>query len=227
MPAVDNRDKSTYGATWSVAGVTRDDAQLVSSVDGRPAYGGTPSDQSVRDLIAELKARGLKITLYPFLVMDIAAGNTLTNPWTGASPQPDYPWRGRITCDPAPGQAGSPDGTSAAATQINALFSGGSDAWNYRNMVLHYASLAVDAGGVDAFLIGSELKSLTRVRSASGVYPAVNALVTLAADVKALLGGDTIVTYGADWTEYGAHVVDSGATEVRFPLDALWGVSFH
>jgi hypothetical protein len=74
--------------------VTRDDAQLVSSVDGRPAYGGTPSDQSVRDLIAELKARGLKITLYPFLVMDIAAGNTLTNPWTGASPQPDYPWRG-------------------------------------------------------------------------------------------------------------------------------------
>ena len=89
-------------------------------------------------------------------------------------------------------------------------------------MVLHYASLAVDAGGVDAFLIGSELKSLTRVRSASGVYPAVNALVTLAADVKALLGGDTIVTYGADWTEYGAHVVDSGATEVRFPLDALW-----
>ena len=222
VPAVDNRDKSTYGATWSVAGVTRDDAQLVSSVDGRPAYGGTPSDQSVRDLIAELKARGLKITLYPFLVMDIAAGNTLTNPWTGASPQPDYPWRGRITCDPAPGQAGSPDGTSAAATQINALFSGGSDAWNYRNMVLHYASLAVDAGGVDAFLIGSELKSLTRVRSASGVYPAVNALVTLAADVKALLGGDTIVTYGADWTEYGAHVVDSGATEVRFPLDALW-----
>src|ERR1019366_3816667 len=222
VPAVDNRDKSTYGATWSVAGVTRDDAQLVSSVDGRPAYGGTPSDQSVRDLIAELKARGLKITLYPFLVMDIAAGNTLTNPWTGASPQPDYPWRGRITCDPAPGLAGSPDGTSAAATQINALFSGGSDAWNYRNMVLHYASLAVDAGGVDAFLIGSELKSLTRVRSASGVYPAVNALVTLAADVKALLGGDTIVTYGADWTEYGAHVVDSGATEVRFPLDALW-----
>src|ERR1035437_8951084 len=222
VPAVDNRDKSTYGATWSVAGVTRDDAHLVSSVDGRPAYGGTPSDQSVRDLIAELKARGLKITLYPLLVMDIAHGNTLTNPWTGACAPPRPASRGRITCDPAPGLAGSPDGTSAAATQINALFSGGSDAWNYRNMVLHYASLAVDAGGVDAFLIGSELKSLTRVRSASGVYPAVNALVTLAADVKALLGGDTIVTYGADWTEYGAHVVDSGATEVRFPLDALW-----
>ncbi|HEU5433057.1 MAG TPA: glycoside hydrolase/phage tail family protein, partial [Thermomicrobiales bacterium] len=89
-------------------------------------------------------------------------------------------------------------------------------------MILHYASLAADAGSVDAFLIGSELKALTRVRSASGVYPAVTALATLAADVKAIVGADTVVSYGADWTEYGAHVVDDAATEVRFPLDALW-----
>jgi len=225
VPGVDNAEKETYGATWSVAGVARADAYAVSTVDGRPAYGGTPSDQSVRDLIAELKARGLKVTLHPFMMMDIAAGNALANPWTGAAPQPAYPWRGRITCDPAPGQAGSPDGTSAAADQVNAFFSGGSDDWNYRNMVLHYAGLAADAGGVDAFLIGSELEALTRVRSASGVYPAVAALATLAADVKALLGSGTVVTYGANWTEYGAHVVDSDAAEVRFPLDALWASS--
>ncbi|HEX3708582.1 MAG TPA: glycoside hydrolase/phage tail family protein, partial [Pseudolabrys sp.] len=112
-----------------------------------------------------------------------------------------------------------------AATQVDAFFSGGPDAWNYRNMILHYASLAADAGGVDAFLIGSELKSLTRVRSASGVYPAVDALVTLASDVKAIVGSGTVVTYGADWTEYGAHVVDPSADEVRFPLDALWASS--
>ncbi len=223
QPGIDNREKATYGGTWSVAGVDRDSAYLVSTVDGRPAFGGTPSDQSVIDLIAELKGRELKITLYPFLMMDIAVDNTLTDPWTGASSQPVYPWRGRVTCHPAPGQAGSPDGTSAAATQVNAFFSGGTDAWNYRNMILHYASLAVAAGGVDAFLIGSELKSLTRVRSASGVYPAVNALVTLAGDVKAVVGSGTVVTYGADWTEYGAHVVGSG--EVRFPLDALWASS--
>ncbi|MFZ0845979.1 MAG: glycoside hydrolase/phage tail family protein [Pseudolabrys sp.] len=222
QPGIDNRVKQTYGGTWSVAGVDRTAAYLVSSVDGRPAYGGTPDDQSVRDLIAELKARGLKITLYPFVMMDIADGNTLTDPWTGAATQPVYPWRGRITCDPAPGQAGSPDGTSAAAAQVNDFFAGGVDEWNYRNMVLHYASLAAAAGGVDAFLIGSELKSLTRVRSASGVYPAVDALVTLAGDVKAIVGSGTVVTYGADWTEYGSHVVDSGANEVRFPLDPLW-----
>lgn len=225
MPAIDNRDKQTYGATWAVAGVERAGARLVSTVAGRPAFGGSPSDDSVRHLIVELKARGLKVTLYPFVMMDIAAGNTLSDPWTGAATQPLYPWRGRITCDPAPGQAGSPDGTAAAESQVNAFFTGGADSWNYSTMVLHYAALAADAGGVDAFLIGSELASLTRVRSASGVYPAVNALVSLAASVKAIVGGGTVVSYGADWTEYGAHVVDAAANEVRFPLDPLWASS--
>lgn len=225
LPSIDNAAKATSGGTWTVAGVVRATARLVSQIDGRPAFGGTPADDSMRDLIAELKARGLKITLYPFLLMDIPAGNTLTDPYSGASSQPHYPWRGRITCDPAPGQTGSPDGTSTAADQVNAFFSGGPDSWNYNTMILHYASLAADAGGVDAFVIGSELKSLTRVRSASGVYPAVTALATLAADVKAIVGSDTVVTYGADWAEYGSHVVDPSANEVRFPLDALWASS--
>ncbi|ABE62248.1 gene transfer agent (GTA) orfg15, like protein [Nitrobacter hamburgensis X14] len=219
-PGADSASKVTRGSNWSVAGVTRGSAYVVSQVDGRPAFGGTPSDDSVRHLIAELKARGLKVTFYPFIMMDIPAGNGLSDPWSGASSQPPYPWRGRITCDPAPGRAGSPQGTAAAATQVGSFFSGGS--WNYRGMILHYASLVASAGGVDAFMIGSELRSLTRVRSGSGVYPAVDALVTLAAEVKAIVGSSTIVTYGADWTEYGADVVDAGASEVRFPLDPLW-----
>jgi len=221
-PGVDNAAKQTDGATWSVAGVNRGLAYVVSQFEGRAAYGGTPSDQSVRDLIAHLKARGLKVTLYPFVMMDIAAGNTRADPYTGAGSQPLYPWRGRITCSPAPGVAGSPDGTAAAADQVSAFFSGGPDGWNYRTMILHCAALAQAAGGVDGFLIGSELKALTRVRSTSGVYPAVNALVALAAEVKAMVGSGTKVTYGADWTEYGAHVVDANASEVRFPLDSLW-----
>jgi hypothetical protein len=222
QPGVEDPVKSISGATWSVDGVTRAGAYVVSQVGGRPAFGGTPSDASVVHLIGELKARGLKITFYPFVVMDIPSGNALPDPWNAAaSSQPAYPWRGRITCDPAPGQAGSPQGTSAAATQVANFFSGGT--WNFRRMILHYASLVVSAGGVDAFLIGSELKSLTRVRSGAGVYPAVNALVTLAADVKAIVGPSTVVTYGADWTEYGADVVDAG--ELRFPLDPLWSCS--
>jgi hypothetical protein len=154
-------------------------------------------------------------------MMDIPLGNGLADPQTGAAPQPSYPWRGHITCDPAPGRPGTPDGTAAAAAQIDVFFGvGDPTGWNYRRLVLHYANLAASAGGVDAFLVGSELPGLTRVRSASGVYPAVTRLAELAAEVKAILGSGTVVTYGADWTEYGAHVVD--AHEVRFPLDALW-----
>ncbi|PZA12721.1 hypothetical protein DNX69_07445 [Rhodopseudomonas palustris] len=219
-PGVERRDKKLDQGSWSVAGATRASARLISQVDGRPAYGGTPSDDTVVHLIGELKARGLKITFYPFVVMDVPAGNGLPNPWTGAAPQPPYPWRGRISCDPAPGVPGSPQGTATAAAQVAQFFAGGT--WNYRRMILHYAQLCAGAGGVDAFLIGSELRSLTRVRSAPGVYPAVQQLVALAADVKAIVGGGTLVTYGADWTEYGADVVTPDASEIRFPLDPLW-----
>ncbi len=219
-PGVENAAKVTTPVGWSVDGVARNAAYVVSQVNGRPAYGGTPADDTVLHLIHEVKSRGLKITFYPFVMMDISASNTLPDPYSGSTSQAPYPWRGRITCDPAPGRVGSPDGTAAAGSQVDHFFTGG--AWNYRRMVLHYANLAASAGGVEAFLIGSELKALTRVRSGSGVYPAVSALVSLAAEVKAILGASTRVTYGADWTEYGAHVVDPAATEVRFPLDPLW-----
>jgi len=82
-------------------------------------------------------------------MMDLPAGNGLSDPWSGASSQPAYPWRGRITCDPAPGQTGSPQGTATAATQVASFFTSGS--WNYRAMILHYANLPASAGGVDAF----------------------------------------------------------------------------
>ncbi|MBN9048247.1 MAG: glycoside hydrolase/phage tail family protein [Rhizobiales bacterium] len=221
LPSVDNAVKQTSGATWSVDGIVRSTARLVSSTDGRPSFGGTPSDASVIALIQELKARGLKVTLYPFLMMDIPAGNGLADPWTGAASQPVFPWRGRITCAPAPGQAGSPDGTPTAASQVATFFHRTN---GYRRFIQHYAAIAVAAGGVDTFLIGSELRALTRVRAGAGHYPAVDELVSLAADVKAVLGG-TLVTYAADWTEYGAHVVDAAAQEVRFPLDPLWASS--
>ncbi len=88
----------------------------------------------------------------------------LPDPYTGAPSQPAFPWRGRITCDPAPGRPGTPDGSAAAATQVDAFF-----VRAIAISILHCADLCVAAGGVDAFLIGSELIGLTRVRSASGV----------------------------------------------------------
>ncbi len=223
-PRVETPVKQSDGALWSVAGLARSEARLVSLAAGKPAYGGTPSDASVIALIQHLKARGLAVTLYPFLMMDIPAGNDLPNPYTGSPGQPAYPWRGRMTCDPAPGAAATVDGTSVAAAQVATFFGSalpGQDEWSFRRHILHYAHLAVQAGGVDGFVIGTEMIALTRVRAAPGEYPAAAALCTLAADVRAILGAQAKITYAADWTEYGAHVLHGGA-EVRFPLDPLW-----
>ncbi len=223
-PRVETPAKWTPNASWRVDGVERGAARVVSYIDGAPAYGGTPDDGSVLAAIADLKARGLSVVFYPFLMMDIPPGNALPDPWSGAASQPAFPWRGRITCDPAPGQPASADATPAAATQIASFFgsqSPGPSEFSFRRFVLRYAELCAQAGGVDAFLIGSELPGLTRARQASGLYPAAVALAALAGDVKRVLGPAVKVSYAADWTEYGAHVLSGGA-EVRFPLDVVW-----
>jgi hypothetical protein len=109
-PGVEHGAKDTLPIAWTVNGVARKNAHLVSRKNGFPAYGGTPADAVVLQAIAELKRRGLKVTLYPFILMDPPAG------------QAAYPWRGRITCDPAPGKPGSADGTATATAQVNAFF---------------------------------------------------------------------------------------------------------
>lgn len=236
-PRVERADKPTIGAEWSAAGLGRASARMVSQIDGRPAYGGTPSDESVVRLIRRLRETyGLEVVLYPFVMMDVPPGNGLPDPHSGAGAQPSYPWRGRITCAPAPGRPGTVDGTSEAAGQVSALLGtaaaadftlageaavyAGPDEWSLRRMVLHHAMLAKAAGGVDGFVIGSEFVGLSRVRGAAG-YPFVDGLVALADEVRSILPAPTRLTYAADWTEYGAHVRDGGA-EVRFPLDPLW-----
>lgn len=236
-PGVEVAAKTTAPYDWRGGGVERADAHLVSLRDGRPAYGGTPSDKSVIDAVRDLKARGMSVTLTPFVLMDVPSGNGLANPY-GGSEQPAYPWRGRITCDPAPGLPGSVDQTPAASAQIAAFvgtstpahFSVSGDTvsyagpaeWSYRRMVLHQAHLAVAAGGVDAFVIGTEMRGVTWVRDGAASYPFVSALQTLAADVKAVLGPTTKVTYAADWTEYFGHQPTDGSGDVYFHLDPLW-----
>ena len=223
-PRVESASTSFSGGVWSVAGLSRSTARVVSQINASPATGGTPSDDSIIAAINDLSARGLKVTLYPFILMDIAAGNSLPDPWNAATNQAAYPWRGRITCSPAPGQAGSPDGTAAAASQITAFFGSATppaSEWSFRRLILHYANLAAQTGKVEAIIIGSEMVALTRVRSSSGVYPAVAALKTLSQDVRGVVGASVKIGYAADWSEYGAHVLNGGS-EIRFPLDPLW-----
>lgn len=228
---------SAGGEGWQVSGLARPAAGEVSRIDGSPAYGGTPADASVVAAIADLKARGLKVVLYPFVMMDIPPGNGLPDPHGGAE-QAAYPWRGRITAFPGPGQASTADGTAAARDQVLAFagaatpadfvvsgavvsFSGGDD-WGYRRMVLHYAHLAAAAGGVDGFLIGSELRGLTTLRDETDAFPFVDILCGLAGDARTVLGGATTITYGADWSEYFGHHPQDGSGDVYFHLDPLW-----
>lgn len=234
-PRVDNATKVTRPEAWSCAGLSREQARLISFDGGKPIYGGTPSDASIIRALREMRAQGFSVMLNPFLMMDIAAGNTLTHPYTGQQGQPPLPWRGRITGEIAPGRPGTVDGTAAAEAEISRFFGRARVAdfvlsqdgvfnvapdWRYRHFILHYAHLAKLAGGVDAFLIGSEFIGLTRLRGASGNFPAVSAFAALARDVRAILGAGTKIGYGADWTEYGAYWPAPG--ELRFPLDPLW-----
>ena len=97
----------------------------------------------------------------------------------------------------------------------------GTDSWTYSRMVLHYARLCAQIGGVDAFLIGSELKGLTQWRDADGSFPAVAELVRLAQQVKLILPSVRI-GYAADWSEYGGFVPAAAPNDLYFPLDPLW-----
>jgi hypothetical protein len=228
---------------WRCSGLTQASAGLIpipTNADGTFIYGGTPSDQSLVRCVQDLRARGLRVVFYPFL-LSTATGE---------------PWRGRIGY--------SPDVSSAATSAVNAFlgsaataqftrdatnltvaYSGSSTDWTYRRMILHYANLMVVAGGVDLFVIGSELRGLETVRGPGWTkagttdgsghaiwdYPFVAGLVQLAADVRGVFDGTgltknttklkNLITYSADWSSWMGyqHPGENG----QWPhLDALW-----
>ncbi len=236
VPGVEVEERDHESQPWRVSGVARGDAYRVSRHDGGPAYGGTPNDAALIAAIEDLKDRGLEVYLYPFLMMDIPGDNALPDPYGGAR-QAAYPWRGRITCDPAPGRPGSADRSAAARAQVE-QFCGAATAGDfdidgdavtyrgdedsYRRMVLHHALLAQKAGGVHGFILGSELRGLSTLRDGTNSFPFVEQLVALAGDVRAIVGPATRITYGADWSEYFGHHPADGSGEVWFHLDPLW-----
>ena len=132
--------------------------------------------------IADLKARGLKVTLYPFAMLDIPAGNTLPDPYGGTG-QPPIPGAADHL-RPAPGSVGTPDKTAtrrrggglrrpAAPDRVRGRRRRG-DLFRAGRMGLsaHGAALCLSArgaGGVDTFLIGSELRGLTSFATTAGL----------------------------------------------------------
>lgn len=209
-PRTELAAKRTAPLAWSVDGITRGDALVVSLFEGRPKFGSTAADASVLEAIAAIKATGLRVLVYPFIQMDIPAGNGLPDPYGGAE-QGAYPWRGRIT---------SPnDGGAAVRAEVAAFFD---RANGYRRFITHLAQLADDAGGVFAFVIGTEMRGLTWLRDDLGDYPAVTRLRQLAAEVRAILGAGCKIGYAADWSEYFGHQPGDGSGDVFFHLDPLW-----
>jgi uncharacterized protein (TIGR02217 family) len=206
---------------WRCSSLTQSSSGLIPIPQSGNAfiYGGTPSDQSIVRCIRDLKARGLRVVFYPFILM--TAGGE--------------PWRGEITYNGA-------DISSAATTAINnflgtattsqftqdatnltVAYSGSATDYTYRRMILHYANLVCIAGGVDLFLLGSEFRGLETVRGPAWTkagtvsggtttwdYPFVAGLVQLAADVRSVftaasLSKDMVnlhnlISYSADWS---------------------------
>lgn len=233
--ALDLADSESVTMAWRAGGISADTAEMLPRVNGKSIYGGTPADESILQAITALKAAGMDVMFYPFVLMTQMEGNVLPDPYSGEVGQPTYPWRGRITLGIAPGRAGSSDGTAAASDEVQAFFGTaqaedftvtgsvihytGPEDWGYRRFILHYAHLCALAGGVEAFCIGSELRGLTTIMADQHRFPAVEALIQLAQDVRGILGPDVKISYAADWSEYfGYH----RGSDVYFHLDPLW-----
>jgi hypothetical protein len=210
VPGVTHDGSGEVPHEWQCAGYSRNTAHVISTYGGGVAYGGTPDDASVVAAIQDMHARGLSVAFTPFILMDIPAGNTLPKTGGAGTGQPVYPWRGRITK-----RFTTSDETSQVAVEVAAFVA------QYRTMVLHYANLCASAGGVEVFLIGSEMRGLTWLRDAPESHPFVAALIALAADVKAILPASQL-TYGADWSEYFGFQPGDGSGDVDFHLDPLW-----
>lgn len=204
-PRVEMASRETAPSIWLVQGIARGAATIVNQVDGARAYAGTPSDAGVIRLIGELRSRGYSVTLSPRILMDIPEGNGKLDPHGGVE-QGAFADRSKITCTPAPGQAGSVDKTATASAQVDAFFgsvtaadysvtgeavvyAGAADDWGYSRFILHAAALIKAAGGVNALLIGSGLTGMTKIRSDATTFPAVSRMVDLHAEVRAALMG--------------------------------------
>lgn len=174
---------------WQVAEYTRDNAKEISKdKKSSPNYGGTPTDESMKELCYYLRSEGYKITILPILYIDDEKKS----------------WRGMIK-------------SSSSIKKINEETSNffNDKNFGYKKFIKHYAELLKDK--IDVISLGSELKSLTLTINQYGQSPAIKELVSLANEVREIVGSKVKITYVANYGEY--HHSDKGT----YPLDFLWG----
>ncbi|MEL6687430.1 MAG: glycoside hydrolase TIM-barrel-like domain-containing protein, partial [Pseudomonadota bacterium] len=187
-PGAERLDRILPDATWSVAGQMRSSAYIVSADEDGRANYG--GTPSDDSVIACIQT--LKQRGFAVTLYPFLLMDA-----------PNFPWRGRI----------------AAQSDADVISFFGTDKdFQFRHSILHHARLAQAAGGVDAIVIGTELRTLTTFREGER-FPVVEQLQALAADVRAIVGPSTKITYAADWSEYFG--VQNGG-DVRYHLDPLW-----
>ena len=227
-PKVANRE-TVENFLWEVNGLGNGEVELLTRVNNQPAYDGTPADISIIRIIRYLKEQGFKVMFHPFIMVD-AEG---------------YPWRGRIgkgqtfenynkanqASDRFFGKGIEPEQFNVAAQnastvtwnnpQTNDSFNDENfNQWGFFRMLYHYAHLCSIAGGVEEFLLGSELGGITKIKAGVVYHPSVAHLKQAAQNIKAILP-DTKLSYGANWDEYGGYGRGEERTHYHH-LDPLW-----
>ncbi|MFT7254914.1 MAG: hypothetical protein ACI81Q_002338, partial [Paracoccaceae bacterium] len=82
QPKVEQRIDDGVEMPWTVSGLTRGQAVEIGKVEDRSIYGGTPADKSVLEAIEAIQLGGQRVMFYPFLLMEILAGNSKPDPWS-------------------------------------------------------------------------------------------------------------------------------------------------
>lgn len=191
LPGAERRDRRLPDVEWRVAGQDRNSAYIVSADSD-----GLPNyggTPSDESVIACI--RELKQRGFAVTLYPFLLMDT-----------PGFPWRGRIA--------------TVSSADVSTFFGTDHD-FRFRHHILHHARLAQQAGGVDAIVIGSELKALMAYRSGES-FPAVAQMQNLAATTRTIVGPNTKITYAGDWSDYFG-VQDGG--DVRYHLDPLWADS--
>jgi hypothetical protein len=238
MPGVINTTTTTTPYEWSVMGLDRSQAYLISQINGLPAYRGTPADQSILNLLLFLTSLQLDIGICMTLLSDVQTTNLLLNPYSNNGAgigQPSYTKTDLITVNPAKGFTNTVYGTSSATGQIQSFFGSGeppvsvifsangqlnvaltsTPTFNYSTFVLYYATLlstfrnTFKGISLTDFIIGKSLSGLTSVIDNVGNFAAVSALSDIATTCGALFGSEVAISYAADWDEWQGTGIES------------------
>ena len=161
-PGVDEHGKDDRARDLAVAGIDAGGGPCGERVRRQgPPTAARRRDASVIRAIQDLRARGLEVVFYPFVLMDIPR-QCLADPM--AAEQAPIPG-GRIHM-PWHRDGRRPRRQVARRIFVGTATSIRSDGMGlppHRSCITR--NLCASAGGVDAFLIGSELRGLTTLRS--------------------------------------------------------------